>query len=177
MAKKLERTHPSDKTAPVDKLLDYWNVVPDTLGDVGLTEAQKWNPELDRNGILYMTFTDKVMALPEKLINGKGEEMIILRNKCFIDIFRIPLLEKPTLNNILRIAFANGRLMTNARAGDFPEGLLKAYKDLAIHQLINFVEEKDWHPDITHVQLNELYLSLKKRLLEEIRNVSPVHEE
>ena len=123
---------------PYEHLLD---TISGACGDLTL---RGWNPELMAGGALFLTFTDKIMPLPETIINGRGESHMIERNHFIMQIFRIPLEREPTLGNLLAIAFYSGLLMANFRSDDFPAGIVKAYKDLNMHALVNFVERKDY---------------------------------
>jgi hypothetical protein len=61
-----------------------------------------------------------------------------------IQIFRIPYRDPPTLINLLKIAIYTGLLMLTLRVNDFPDGIVKAYKDLRMHNLINFISREDY---------------------------------
>jgi len=103
----------------------------------------KWNPELLQDGVLYHTFTKKILLLPERVINGLGEEKILDKNYYMIQIFRIPFQEKPTLLNLLRVSLYCGLIQTTLRNDDFPEGIVKAFKTLKVYKMINFVAKED----------------------------------
>jgi hypothetical protein len=138
-------------TAPYDYLAD---VLQDACGETGGLVCNGWNPELKFGGPLHMTFTEKIMPLPETVINGRGESHKIDRNHFIMQIFRIPESEEPTINNILRIALYSGLLMAQFKSDDFPAGIVKAYKDLNMHTLVNFVERKDYEHLLEKLQDN-----------------------
>ena len=127
--------------SPYEHLPDVLN---HAAGETGLLRCGVWNPELKFGGPLYMTFTEKIMPLPEIVINGRGESHKIDRNHFIMQIFRTPESEAPTVNDLLHIALYSGLLMAQFKTDDFPAGIVKAYKDLNMHALVNFVERKDY---------------------------------
>ena len=87
--------------------LDYAKLINDLrliLGETGNIEFDKWHEDLEEGGIMYCTFTKKVLLLPEKLINGWGTETFVDKHHFMIEIFRMPLDSAPTLFNLLKIA-------------------------------------------------------------------------
>ena len=124
-------------------------------------ELPSWHKDLAYGEDMYCTFTKKVLLLPEKIISGHGTTELITKNHFMIQIFRIPYREAPTLGNLLKIALYSGLLLGNLRVNDFPDGIVKAYKDLKMHNLINFVNRDDYTllmnklPDDISKKLNE----------------------
>jgi hypothetical protein len=130
-----------------NKDLDYENMVAglqECLGEEGLLEFPAWHRDLSHGEIMYCTFTKKILPLPEKIISGHGKEELLDKNHFMIQIFRIPYTEQPNLFNLLRVAVYTGLLMLTLRSNDFPDGIVKAYKDLKMHNLINFVSRDDY---------------------------------
>lgn len=130
------------------KSLDHLELIAglkDILGAHGDLKFNRWNPELQQYGDMYMTFTRKVLAYPERVISGFGDEELLEKNHFLIQIFRIPLNDQPTLYNLLCIAIYTGLLLDNLKANDFPEGIVKAYKDLKMHNMINYVSRDDYN--------------------------------
>jgi len=116
----------------------------DVLSDEGDLPFPEWHPDLSHGKTMYVTFTKKVLPLPEKIVSGYGTEELIDKNHFMIQIFRIPYREPPTLFNLLRVAVYTGLLMQTLRANDFPDGIVKAYKDLKMHNLINFISREHY---------------------------------
>lgn len=138
----------TQKFQRMDKDLDYERLVHGlcvVLGDLGDLEFPNWHKDLGQGEIMYHTFTKKVLVLPEKVITGYGTEELLDKNHFMIQIFRIPYMEAPTLLNLLRIAVYTGLLVNTLRVSDFPEGIVKAYKDLRMHNLINFIDREDYN--------------------------------
>ena len=80
----------------------FWKPIKDTLArysDITASKFKQINPEL----------TSDIMALPEKVINGYGEEKMIELHHFMIQAVRIPIKEKPTLQKILQIALNLGQ--------------------------------------------------------------------
>ena len=171
MARKLEKRFPSSRVSSENKSIQtFWDIIPELLEDYGDEKVHRWNQELmPPTGTLYIMFTEKIMKLPEKFITGAGDEIIDHTNQCLIDIFRIPLRSEPTIVNILRVAFCNGRLNARLRASDFPDGLIKAYKDFQMHQLINYADPSEYEGR----ELPEKLLpNLKSKLLSEFKHMT-----
>lgn len=130
-----------------NKDLDYEKLISglvEVLGDEGNIEFSGWHKDLQYGEIMYSTFTKKILPLPEKIISGYGTEEFLDKNHFMIQIFRIPYQDAPTLLNLLKIAVYTGLLMLTLRANDFPDGIVKAYKDLKMHNLINFISRNDY---------------------------------
>jgi hypothetical protein len=132
-----------------------------TRENVSELELPAWHKDLGYGEDMYCTFTKKVLLLPEKIISGHGTIELITKNHFMIQIFRIPFRESPTLGNLLKVALYSGLLIGNLRVNDFPDGIVKAYKDLKMHNLINFVNREDYTtlmkkmPDDMTKKLNE----------------------
>lgn len=170
IARRLEKRFPSNKVSGDDRTAQtFWDYIPELLGEYGDQKFSRWNPELQPPlGTLYMMFTEKVMKLPEKFITGAGDEIIDHKNHCMIEIFRLPMRAEPTVANVLKIAFCNGRLMAHLRASDFPEGLIKAYKDFQMDRMINYVDPAEY----IGIELPDTLLpDIKSRLLSEFKHV------
>ncbi len=116
-------------------------IIEDKLPDISAT---KWKRDVLAGGILYLNFSEKVLNLPEKTISGNGDIKLINRNHYMIQIFRIPLKYEPTLLNIILIAFFSGQLYARLVQSEFPEGLVKTFKNLRVQSLLNFIEEEEW---------------------------------
>lgn len=130
-----------------NKDLDYEKLIgglEDVLGEEGNLEFPDWHEDLSHGKVMYHTFTKKVLPLPEKIINGYGTEELLDKNHFMIQIFRIPYRDPPTLLNLLKIAVYTGLLMITLRVNDFPDGIVKAYKDLKMNNLINFINRDDY---------------------------------
>ena len=130
-----------------NKDLDYLmfiNHIQEVLGEHGTLTFSSWHEDLAENGLMYHTFTKKVLPLPEKIISGFGKEELLDKNHCMIQIFKIPLNEDPNLFNLLKIAVYSGILLVTLKASDFPEGIVKAYRDLKMHNLINFISRDNY---------------------------------
>lgn len=165
-ARKIEKRFPSDKTSNNTSIRDtYMKLFEKTIEQVD-TPVFLWNAELLEGGLLYVTFTDKVLDLPEKIITGKGIEKLIQKNHYLIEVFRIPITCEPTLINVMKIAFYNGLLMAQLRATDFPDGLISAYKKFQMEKLFNYVDTKDWNGGAI---TEELVSTLRKAMLDEFK--------
>jgi hypothetical protein len=139
----------SQKFLRKNKDLDHEKLARD-LGDfleeleIGNLSFKEWNVEFRRNGEMYHTFTKKILVLPEKIISGFGVEEMVDKNHYLIQIFRLPLQDVPTLFNLLLVAMYTGFLLLSLRSNDFPEGIVKAYKDLKMHNMINYIERNEY---------------------------------
>jgi hypothetical protein len=118
------------------------------LGSVGDTELGSWSADLAPGGAMYTSFTSKVLPLPETIINGFGQHKIIDKNHFMMQVFRIPLNEKCTLSNILRIACYTGILGASMKADDFPEGIVRTFKALNLHAMVCYVDSENFN-DLT----------------------------
>lgn len=81
--------------------LSFWKPIKETLGryDIVASKFKEIEPRL----------TAAIMELPEKIINGYGEEKMIELHHFMIQAVRIPIKEKPTLQKILQIALNLGQ--------------------------------------------------------------------
>jgi hypothetical protein len=131
------------KNKDLDYLL-FIDHIDDLLGDHSSLTFSNWHEDLAENGLMYHTFTKKLLPLPEKIISGFGKEELLDKNHCMIQIFKIPFLEEPTLMNLLKIGVYTGILSVNLKSSDFPEGIVKAYRDLKMHNLINFISRDEY---------------------------------
>lgn len=131
------------KTLDHERLISAMDTLLSKEGVIDM-ELPSWHKDLSYGEDMYCTFTKKVLLLPEKIISGHGTTELITKNHFMIQIFRIPYRDPPTLGNLLKVALYSGLLMSNLRANDFPDGIVKAYKDLKMHNLINFVNREDY---------------------------------
>lgn len=136
-----QKFYRKNKDLDYEKLIDGLEQV---LGEEGDIAFPNWHKDLHHGEIMYCTFTKKVLPLPEKIISGYGTVELLDKNHFMIQIFRIPYQEPPTLFNLLRIAVYTGLLAPTLRANDFPDGIVKAYKDLKMHNLINYISREDY---------------------------------
>jgi hypothetical protein len=81
--------------------LSFWKPIKETLGryDIVASGFKVLDPRL----------TSSIMSLPEKIINGYGQEKMIELHHFMIQAVRIPIKEKPTLQKILQIALNLGQ--------------------------------------------------------------------
>ena len=82
--------------------LAFWKPIKDILAKHSDIVASGFK-EIDSR------LTSSIMALPEKVINGYGEEKMIELHHFMIQAVRIPIKEKPTLQKILQIALNLGQ--------------------------------------------------------------------
>lgn len=90
-----------EKNSKADGLA-FWKPIKETLSkysDIVASGFKELEPHL----------TSSIMALPEKIINGYGEEKLIELHHFMIQAVRIPIKEKPTLQKILQIALNLGQ--------------------------------------------------------------------
>lgn len=155
-----------------DKDLDHEllvNSLAVVLDEEGEYQFPDWHNDLKPGQIMYCTFTKKVLPLPEKIVSGYGVEEIIDKNHFMIQIFRIPYREEPTLLNLLKIAVYTGLLMTTLRSNDFPDGIVKAYKDLKMHNLINFIS-REHYTALMERMPDDMTRRVTEGLVEALRN-------
>lgn len=128
-----------NKKVNYDAIID---TIRESLGEyLDLQSEKTWSNEFEApDGILYHTFTKKILVLPEKIISGHGTVELLDTNHCLMQIFRIPLHEKLTVFNLLRIAVYNGMLKNTIKVDDFPQGIVKAYRSLKIPELFNYID-------------------------------------
>lgn len=101
-----------------------------------------WAERVMPNGLLYENITRKVLPLVEKTVNGYGEERCLHRNHFMIEIFRTPTQQSsPDLCALLKIAVYLGFIRHNLRDSEFPEGVVRLFRDFKAWALINFIEE------------------------------------
>lgn len=82
--------------------LGFWKPIKDALSkhsDIAASKFKELDPHL----------TSQIMSIPEKIINGYGEERMIELNHFMIQTVRIPMKEKPTLQKILQLALNLGQ--------------------------------------------------------------------
>lgn len=82
--------------------LGFWKPIKETLSrysDISASKFKELDPQL----------TLEIMSIPEKIINGYGEEKMIELNHFMIQTVRIPIKEKPTLQKIMQIALNLGQ--------------------------------------------------------------------
>ncbi len=115
---------------------------------VGDVELGSWSMDFAPGGAMYTSFTSKVLHLPETIINGFGQQKIIDKNHFMMQVFRIPLQEKCTLSNLLRIACYTGILGACMKADDFPEGIVRTFKALNLHAMVCYVDSDSFN-DVT----------------------------
>lgn len=142
----------SIKLMKKNKNLDYRElpeVLYGAIHDYADVSVGEWNSGLlsdgpDGQGDMYVTFTKKVLELPEKVISGYGNEEYIDKNHFMIQVFRIPADSPPTLYNLLLIAMYTGFLSLVLRVDDMPQGIVKAFQSLKMHNMINYVDRAEY---------------------------------
>lgn len=150
---KFQKKHSSVKLKEIDDILLSLNS--NLMG--------AWNPEVLEGGDLYCTITDKVLDLPEVMRSGRGNESVIYKNHLMIEIFRIPLEQDPTLEQLLRIALYSGLLNASLRQEDFPDGIVRTYKALDLSTISNFMK-KDAYATWDPVVINTITTTLTEQL-------------
>lgn len=137
------------KRFPQEDFDEFWDVIEsclcsisDTIGCEDVTFSS-WYREVLPGGVIHSAFTEKVLDLPEKYINGRGDEELIENNHYLIEVFRIPIKDKPTLKNLMRVAFNYGLLSAKIRQKDFPDGIVRTLKHLKAYQICNFISNAD----------------------------------
>jgi len=113
------------------------------LDDLALLQFPTWHKDLAYGELMYSTFTKKVLLLPEKVISGFGTEELLHNNHFIIQNFRIPYKETPNLFNLLKIAIYTA-LLSSIKVKELPDGIVKAYKDLKMHNLINYISRQHY---------------------------------
>jgi hypothetical protein len=106
--------------------------------DLADVELEKW-----ANGYAVGTLVHSVLSLPEYVTNGYGHQEVKMKNHCLIEIFRTPETERPTVYNILKIAFYAGLVRSNLKVRDFPDGIVKLFLDFKVYTPFNFMEKSD----------------------------------
>lgn len=103
-----------------------------------------WRDGFQRGGTIYNTFTRKVLAEPERVINGFGEEVLMTKTHYMCELFRIPMIAPCTLINVLKLACYNALLnCAGVRKDDFPEGILGTFKTLEMHKLSAYLNANE----------------------------------
>jgi len=160
-AKKLRKRFP-DEDFEV-----HWQTLQDIIDKNNEIKFSKWYDDVLPNGAIYAGITEKVLDLPEKNINGRGEESIIEQNHYLIDVFRTPLQKKPTLNNLLHIGYSYGLMSAKLTKKAFPDGIVNVLKHLKWYQIINFISTPDFKTLETHISdelIKEIDVVCKKHL-------------
>ena len=153
-----------------NKDLDYIKLLDelrDIMGDSANISLNHWCKGFQTEEDMYCTFTRKVLPLPEKVISGFGDMEYIDKHHFIIEVFRTPLKEEATLFNLLKISFYCGLLLSNLKVNDLPEGIVKAYRDLKMHNLINFVSRKNYNE-----ALEQLPKDLDKDIITQFAEIS-----
>ena len=86
---------------------------------------------------------DKIMPLVEYNINGYGEKSVHRRNHFMISIFRIAESEPATVFNLLKIGVYTGLVKTGMKVSDYPEGVVKLFRDFKLDQISNYISKTD----------------------------------
>jgi hypothetical protein len=86
---------------------------------------------------------DKIMPLVEYNINGYGEKTVHRRNHFMISIFRIAESEPATVFNLLKIGVYTGLVKTGMKVSDYPEGVVKLFRDFKLDQISNYISKTD----------------------------------
>lgn len=156
---------------------DLNSYILDDIPDIHLctiTDQITWNPDITYNGNTYKTFADKILLMPEFYITGKYEQILQEKNHYFMQILRIPVNEVLTLRTLMKLAVYNGLLTANILKTDFPEGLVKLYKNLHLYRMNTYIKYADWSkliigPDLIHV--------IKIKLYQLYKNLSGIQDE
>ena len=93
------KSHDLRKKNPKADGQKFWQPIKNILSEINI-EASSWK-KIKKN--------NKIMLLPEYVINGYGNQEIIEINHFLIQIVRIPLTEKPTIRKIIQIALNIGQ--------------------------------------------------------------------
>lgn len=121
---------------------DIWGAIICALGSNAMLEFSDWSREIKLGGMTYSTFTEKVLDLPEKTVNGRGEENLVEQNHFMIQIFRIPLEKTPTIGHLMQIACYLGLVEARFKVREFPGNLGQLFKSYGV-SLINYINEED----------------------------------
>ncbi len=93
------KSHDLRKKNPKADGQKFWQPIKNILSEINI-EASSWK-KIKKN--------NKIMLLPEYVINGYGNQEIIEINHFLIQTVRIPLTEKPTIRKIIQIALNIGQ--------------------------------------------------------------------
>ena len=93
------KSHNLRKKNPKADGQKFWQPIKNILSEINI-EASSWK-KIKKN--------NKIMLLPEYVINGYGNQEIIEINHFLIQTVRIPLTEKPTIRKIIQIALNIGQ--------------------------------------------------------------------
>lgn len=99
----------------------------------------KWSHEVLPDGLTHTMITTTAFKLPEKYINGYGDVNIIPHTHYLIEMYRIPLEQPPTLNNLLLIAYNYGLLRPFLRAKNFQRNIRAPFKARTAQRMENFI--------------------------------------
>ena len=95
-----------------------------------------------QNGHAIGGLKEKIMPLPEYSINGYGEKIIHRRNHFMMAIFRTVESES-TVSNLLQIGFHTGLVKTGMKVSDYPEGVVKLFRDFKLDHISNYISKLD----------------------------------
>ena len=93
-----------------------------------------------QNGHNIGGLKEKIMPLVEYTINGYGEKIIHRRNHFMMSIFRTAE-DEPTVCNLLQIGFYTGLVKTGIKVSDFPEGVVKLFRDFKLDHISNYISK------------------------------------
>ena len=134
------------------------------LGERGNHVIGTWNKNLQVGGSLYKEFTVKALHLVEKSIDGYGNESYFERNHYIIQIFKIPLREKCTLFNLMKVACYCALFLFHARSKDYPPRILANFKEQQINSMEMLVMNYDEDCLLQEDDVRELVSSAAKAL-------------
>ena len=108
------------------------------LNDKDNTVCFEWQKGYNIGGL-----KDKILSLAEYSINGYGEKTLHRRHHFMISIFRTAESEPPTVFNLLKIGFYTGLVKTGIKVSDYPEGVVKLFRDFKLDQISNYISKAD----------------------------------
>ena len=126
-----------------DDFMLPWSKIDDLCNESNFKKQfnTTWSSQIRPGGILYESIVTKAMDLPEKIINGYGDEELLEENHFMIQIYRITLNQPVTIRNVCQIAYFIGLVTARFRIKDFPEGMVRTINQLNAFRLSNFVSK------------------------------------
>jgi hypothetical protein len=143
----------------VDLIEKIWPLIEKELNklDDSLLESLdlEWNESILEGGTYQEIFRSKVLDLPVVQITGRGDRIIIGNYHYMNKVIQIPMKKSASLMSVAEIAHYLGLLYGKFTRKEFPEGLVKNFKDLKMNSCNNYISQSS----VTEINLPHGFIS------------------
>ena len=146
-----------------DSIMKTWDIIAKFVKTVETEVDWSWHKDILEGGIYQEMFRDKILDLPVAVINGRDEKKVLPSCHYMNKIIKLATEdgnEKPTLMLVMELAFYLGLLYGKFTQKEFPQGLVKSFKDLKMNQLSNYLtrsyDVNENIPGVTHDLISEI---------------------